>query len=220
VPGVELKLVPTAGKLEARLRGPSITPGYWRQPALTATAFDEEGFYRIGDALRFADEAAPERGLVFDGRVAEDFKLNSGTWVHVGALRLRLVEAGNGLIQDAAITGHDRDQVGALLFLNPAAAGALSPPALRQALQAVLRGLAEERGGSSLSARRALVMPSPPSPDAGEINDKGYLNQRTVLQRRDGEVARLYQAPLDPAVITADGSQHPLPPTKKETRCP
>jgi len=201
VPGCEIKLVPNAGKLEARLRGPNITPGYWRQPALTVAAFDEEGFYRIGDALRFADEARPERGLVFDGRVAEDFKLNSGTWVHVGALRLRLVEAGDGLIQDAAITGHGRDQVGALLFLHPARAAALAPQALQDALHAALQRLRSATTGSSLFVQRALVTAEAPSMDAGEINDKGYLNQRAVLMRRAGDVARLYAMPHDPDVI-------------------
>ncbi|MEO8143245.1 MAG: feruloyl-CoA synthase, partial [Betaproteobacteria bacterium] len=108
-PGCELKLVPAAGKLEVRVKGPNVTPGYFRRDDLTQAAFDEEGYYRIGDAMKFADPAAPEKGLVFDGRVAEDFKLSTGTWVHVGALRMKLIAAGNPLIQDAVITGHDRN---------------------------------------------------------------------------------------------------------------
>ena len=121
-PGCELKLVPAAGKLEVRVKGPNVTPGYYRRDDLTKAAFDEEGYYRIGDAMKFADPAAPEKGLVFDGRVAEDFKLSTGTWVHVGAMRVKLIAAGNPLIQDAVITGHDRDEIGALVFLSPAAA--------------------------------------------------------------------------------------------------
>ena len=105
-----------------RVKGPNVTPGYFRRDDLTTAAFDEEGYYRIGDAMKFADPAAPEKGLVFDGRVAEDFKLTTGTWVHVGAIRVKLIAAGNPLIQDAVITGHDRDEIGALVFLNPGAA--------------------------------------------------------------------------------------------------
>jgi feruloyl-CoA synthase len=198
-PGCELKLVPAAGKLEVRVKGPHVTPGYFRRPDLTAEAFDEEGYYRIGDAMRYADPAAPEKGLVFDGRVAEDFKLTTGTWVHVGALRVKLIAAGNPLIQDAVITGHDRDEVGALLFLSPAAKE-LAPAALRERLAAALQVLAAE-GGSSTHPRRALILAEPPSIDAGEITDKGYINQRAVLERRAALVARLHAAPADPEVI-------------------
>jgi feruloyl-CoA synthase len=190
IPGCELKLIPSAGKLEARVRGPNVTPGYWKRGDLTRDAFDEEGFYRIGDALRFADPAAPEKGLVFDGRVAEDFKLTTGTWVHAGAVRVKLIAAGNPLIQDAVITGHDRDEVGALVFLSPAAKD-LSPQAIREQLSSALKTLASE-GGSSTHPMRLLVMAEPPSIDAGEITDKGYLNQRAVLERRSVLVDRLY----------------------------
>src|SRR5688572_20653906 len=117
VAGCELKLVPSAGKLEVRVRGPNVTPGYYKRPDLTKAAFDDEGFYRIGDAVKFADPADPAKGIVFDGRVAEDFKLSTGTWVNVGAVRVRLIAAADPLIQDAVITGHDRDEVGALVFL-------------------------------------------------------------------------------------------------------
>lgn len=194
VPGCELKLVPSAGKLEARLRGPNVTPGYWKKPEADSQAFDEEGFYRIGDALRFVDPDNPERGLQFDGRVAEDFKLTSGTWVHVGALRMRLIEAGRGLIQDAVIAGHDRDEVGALVFVSEPMAAQVGPHEIPRMLRDALRRLAEDpQAGSSLRIGRLLVLAEPPSLDAGEINDKGYLNQRQVLQRRVKQVEELYK---------------------------
>jgi len=201
-PGCELKLVPSGGKLEARVRGPNVTPGYYGRDDLTRAAFDEEGFYKIGDALKFADPADPARGLVFDGRVAEDFKLATGTWVHAGAVRVKLIAAGNPLIQDAVITGPDRDAVGALLFLNPAAATGMSPEAARAAIAEALRKLAAEAGsGSSTHPVRALVMSEPPSIDANEITDKGYINQRAVLERRAALVERLYAASAGPEVI-------------------
>jgi len=199
-PGCELKLVPAAGKLEVRVRGPHVTPGYFRREDLTRAAFDEEGYYRIGDAMKFADPAAPEKGLVFDGRVAEDFKLSTGTWVHVGAVRVRLIAAGNPLIQDAVITGHDRDEVGALVFPSPAAKD-LAPEAVRSRIAGALKALAAE-GGSSMHPVRALVMVEPPSIDANEITDKGYLNQRAVLERRAALVDKLYADPATPEVIS------------------
>jgi feruloyl-CoA synthase len=189
-PGSEIKLAPSGGKLEARVRGPNVTPGYFKRPDLTEQAFDEEGFYRIGDALKFADPADPAKGLVFDGRVAEDFKLSTGTWVHAGAVRVKLIAAGNPLIQDAVITGHDRDAVGALLFLSPAAKD-LAPEEIRARLAAALRSLAAE-GGSSMHPARAMVLAEPPSIDAGEITDKGYINQRAVLESRAALVEKLY----------------------------
>jgi feruloyl-CoA synthase len=201
-PGCELKLVPSGGKLEARVRGPNVTPGYYGRDDLTRAAFDEEGFYKIGDALKFADPADPAKGLVFDGRVAEDFKLGTGTWVHVGAVRVKLIAAGNPLIQDAVITGHDRDAVGALVFLNPAAAAGMTPEAARAGVAAALRKLAAESGpGSSTHPVRALVLAEPPSIDANEITDKGYVNQRAVLERRAALVERLYADTVDPEVI-------------------
>jgi feruloyl-CoA synthase len=186
----ELKLVPSAGKLEVRVRGPNVTPGYYRRPDLTKAAFDEEGFYRIGDAVKFADPADPAKGIVFDGRVAEDFKLSTGTWVHVGAVRIKLIGAAEPLVQDAVITGHDRAEVGALVFLSPATKD-MSQAALVSRLSAVLKKLAEE-GGSSMHPRRLLIMHEPPSIDANEITDKGYLNQRAVLERRAALVEKLY----------------------------
>ena len=190
VPECELKLVPAAGKLEVRVRGPNVTPGYYKRPDLTKAAFDEEGFYRIGDAVKFADAAEPAKGIVFDGRVAEDFKLSTGTWVHVGAVRIRLIAAADPLIQDAVITGHDRPEVGALVFLSPGTKD-MSHVALRARLSAVLRHLAQE-GGSSTHPTRLLVMHEPPSIDANEITDKGYINQRAVLERRVALVEKLY----------------------------
>jgi feruloyl-CoA synthase len=202
-PGCELKLVPAAGKLEVRVRGPNVTPGYYRREDLTREAFDAEGYYRIGDAMKFDDPARPEKGLVFDGRVAEDFKLTSGTWVHAGAVRVKLIAAGNPLIQDAVITGHDRNEVGALVFLSPAAKD-LAPQTVRAKIAAALKSLAAE-GGSSMHPVRALLLEEPPSIDAGEITDKGYINQRAVLERRAALVARLHAQSRDPAVITAAG---------------
>jgi feruloyl-CoA synthase len=202
-PGCELKLVPAAGKLEVRVRGQHVTPGYFRRGDLTRAAFDEEGFYRIGDAMKFADPAAPEKGLLFDGRVAEDFKLSSGTWVHVGAVRVKLIAAGNPLIQDAVITGHDGDEVGALVFPS-AAAKDLAPAALRAKIAAALKALAAE-GGSSMHPTRVLVTTDPPSIDANEITDKGYLNQRAVLERRAALVQKLHAKQPGAEVITAGG---------------
>jgi feruloyl-CoA synthase len=190
VAGCELKLVPAAGKLEVRVRGPHVTPGYYGRPDLTRSAFDEEGFYRIGDAVKFARPDEPSAGVVFDGRVAEDFKLSTGTWVSAGAVRVRLIAAADPLIQDAVITGHDRDQVGALVFLSPATKD-MSFVAVRSRLAGVLEKLAQE-GGSSTYPARLLVMNEAPSIDANEITDKGYMNQRAVLERRAALVEKLY----------------------------
>ncbi len=197
VAGCELKLVPSGGKLEVRVRGPNVTPGYYRRPDLTAAAFDEEGFYRIGDAVRFADLDDPSKGIVFDGRVAEDFKLSTGTWVNVGAVRVKLIAAADPLIADAVITGHDRAEIGALVFLS---AAAKDEPQLRSKLEIALRKLASE-GGSSTQVRRVLAMAEPPSIDANEITDKGYMNQRAVLERRAALVEKLYSE--DAEVIRA-----------------
>ena len=201
VAGCELKLVPAAGKLEVRVRGPNVTPGYFHRDDLSKVAFDDEGFYCIGDAMKFADPAVPEKGLVFDGRVAEDFKLSSGTWVHVGAVRVKLIAAGNPLIQDAVITGHDRDEIGALVFLNPAAAKDVSQEEIRKKLASALTLLAKE-AGSSTHPTRLLVMAEPPSIDGNEITDKGYINQRAVLERRAALVEKLHATALPDDVIT------------------
>jgi len=197
VAGCELKLVPSAGKMEVRVRGPNVMPGYYKREDLTRAAFDGEGFYRIGDAVKFADPADAAKGIVFDGRVAEDFKLSTGTWVNAGAVRIRLIAAADPLIQDAVITGHDRDELGALVFLSPAARD-LPPEEVRSRLRSVLRGFS---GGSSTCPARLMVMSEPPSIDANEITDKGYMNQRAVLERRAALVERLYSG--DESVINA-----------------
>ena len=205
-PGTELKLVPSGTKLEVRVRGPNVTPGYWRRDDLTREAFDEEGFYRIGDAMKFVDADDPARGLAFDGRVAEDFKLMSGTWVHVGTVRVQLIAACDPLVQDAVITGHDREEMGALVFVNPAAAKALGldTDGVRARLQTALGKLAAESTGTSTAPVRLLVLDEPPSIDANEITDKGYINQRAVLERRAAVVERLHAG--GPEVILLPGS--------------
>ena len=205
-PGTELKLVPSGTKLEVRVRGPNVTPGYWRRDDLTREAFDEEGFYRIGDAMKFVDPDDPAKGLAFDGRVAEDFKLMSGTWVHVGTVRVQLIAACDPLVQDAVITGHDREEMGALVFVNPAAAKALGldTDGVRARLQTALGKLAAESTGTSTAPVRLLVLDEPPSIDANEITDKGYINQRAVLERRAAPVERLHAG--GPEVILLPGS--------------
>jgi feruloyl-CoA synthase len=205
VPGTELKLVPSGGKLEVRVRGPNVTPGYWKAPQLTAQAFDADGFYLIGDAVTFADPDRPELGLFFDGRVAEDFKLNSGTWVNVGALRVAGITALAPLAQDIVVCGHGGDHVRFLVFPNIAACRAharLSDNAsvdeviahenVRAGIASGLAKLkAQSGGGSSAHATRALLLAEPASVDGGEITDKGYINQRAVLTRRADAVAML-----------------------------
>jgi len=204
-PGVELKLIPNAGKLEARVKSPSVTPGYWRQPELTEAAFDEEGFYRIGDALRFVDESDPERGFIFDGRVAEDFKLATGTWVSVGPLRAKFVAHCAPYVTDVVVAGHDRDDAAALVVPNiPAcrelagldgAAGdadVLSHPNVRMRFADLLKAFNKAAGGSSGRFARIILMDDPPSLDTGELTDKGSINQRAVLMHRADLVEELY----------------------------
>jgi feruloyl-CoA synthase len=180
-PGAEVKLGPLQNSFEMRVKGPHVTPGYWRQPELTSQAFDEEGYYRLGDAFTFEDNE-PRNGLLFAGRIAEDFKLTTGTWVQVGALRARLIEHFAPLVRDVVIAGEGRNEVGALLFL----AGNAS----REELLARLRTLPST--GSSNRVARALVLSEAPSLDAGEMTDKGSINQRAVLRRRAALVEELY----------------------------
>ena len=220
VDGVEMKLVPTGEKLEARFRGPSITPGYWRQPELTQAAFDEEGFYRTGDSMQFIDPANPEQGLEFDGRITEDFKLTTGTWVSVGPLRARVVAAWSPFVQDVVITGHGRDTVGALVFPNVEACRSLCPnlsatesaavvlrhTALRARFQALIDTLASQATGSSTRIARAMLLEAPPSIDASEITDKGSINQRAVLEHRAALVESLYAEPPAANVLRAKAS--------------
>lgn len=206
VPGVELKLVPCGAKLEARVRGPNVTPGYWRQPELTRNVFDEEGFYSFGDAVRFVDPEDVNKGLLFDGRLTEDFKLGNGTWVSVGPLRGNILAALAPLVRDAVIAGQDRDFVAMLIFADPDACRALAPElpkdaapetilrhqAVRARFQSLLRGMAKEATGSSNRVVRAILVEEPPSLDAGEVTDKGSLNQRAVLERRADLIEELY----------------------------
>ncbi len=215
VPGTDIKLVPEGDKLELRVKGPNVTPGYWRRPDLTEAAFDEDGFYRPGDAARLDDPEDPARGLVFDGRIGENFKLTSGTWVTVGALRVAVIAAAAPVIDDAVIAGHDRDTVGLLVFPSLAGCRALCPelgpeatlaalvaaPKVRNALQAGLVRHNEAAGGSSHRVARAIFLAEPPSIDKGEITDKGYINQRAVLKERAARVAELYAEPPGPDVI-------------------
>ncbi|HVY08500.1 MAG TPA: feruloyl-CoA synthase [Burkholderiales bacterium] len=206
VVGQEMKLAPVGNKFEARFRGPNVTPGYWRQPELTRAAFDEEGYYRMGDAVRFDDPAHPENGLVFDGRLVEDFKLSSGSWVSVGPLRTRFIAAGAPYVQDVVIAGHDRGYLSALVVARledcrgacglPAdapAAAVLSHAAVVSRLQALLDTLAGESSGGTTHVARAIVLDSPLSIDAAEITDKGSVNQRAVLEHRAALVEELYQ---------------------------
>ena len=216
LPGCEVKLVPEGDKLEVRVRGPNITPGYWRNPELTRAAFDADGFYRPGDAMRLEDPSDPSRGLVFDGRIGENFKLLSGTWVTVGALRIAAIADGAPVIEDAVVTGHERDEVGLLVFPSLAGCRSLCPhlpqgatlatlvaqPTVRAALAKGLARHNTNAGGSSHRVMRALLLHEPPSIDKGEITDKGYLNQRAVLRERAALVARLYAEPADPEVVT------------------
>jgi feruloyl-CoA synthase len=193
-PGIELKLVPSGEKLEVRVKGPNVTPGYYGRPDLTSAAFDDEGFYKIGDAMRFVDREDAARGLAFDGRVAEDFKIQSGTWVSAGSLRVSLIAACNPLIQDAVITGHDKPEVGALVWVNHAVAKSLGldETAIRAQLQVALAALRRGASGGSTAPSRLLVLDLPPSIDEGEITDKGYINQRAVLERRATHVEHLH----------------------------
>ena len=182
-PGVEIKLVPAQDKLEARLKGPSITPGYWRQPELTAQAFDEEGYYRLGDSFVLANEERPIEGLLFRGRLAEDFKLATGTWVQVGPLRARFIAHFAPWVRDVVIAGEGRNELAALVF-----------PAMDFSEQDFLEKLKTlPASGSSNRIARATVLKQPPSLDAGEVTDKGTINQKAVLKARAALVEELYK---------------------------
>ena len=196
LPGAELKFVPNGNKLELRVRGPNVFSRYRRAPEMTAQAFDAQGFYLIGDAGRLMDDGDPSRGVVFDGRVAEDFKLTTGTWVSVGMLRLRAVTAMAPHVADVVITGHDRAELGLLIFLTPQAKS-LALSELKNHIRSGLQTLQQQGMGSSQYPTRALVMDEAPSVEAGEITDKGYINQRGVIARRAALVERLYAAPAD-----------------------
>ncbi|GCL63183.1 feruloyl-CoA synthase [Pseudaquabacterium pictum] len=218
VPGVEVKLVKddsTGGKLEIRFKGPNVMPGYWRAPEQTADAFDDEGFYRTGDAGRLIDPDDIQKGVFFDGRTAEDFKLSTGTFVSVGPLRAKIIAAGDPLVQDAVITGINRDDVGAMLFPRPdecrklAGLGddvplpeVLHHPVVRSRFQQLADRLWRDATGSASRVARLHVLAEPPSIDKGEVTDKGSINQRAVLQHRDALVQALYEGTAaDPFLI-------------------
>ena len=212
VPGVELKLVPIDDKLEVRVRGPNVTPGYWRRPDLTRAAFDEEGFYMPGDAVRFADPADPRKGIVFDGRLAEDFKLATGTWVAVGLLRVGALAAASPALQDAIIAGENRESIGMLAWLNAAGCHKLTgcdaplselarDPGLREHVRRAIARWNAEHSGSSQKIARVLLLTNAPSIDANEITDKGYINQRLALERRKADVERLFASTPDADVL-------------------
>jgi feruloyl-CoA synthase len=186
-----MKLVPHGGKLELRLKGPSITPGYFGDPQKTADAFDEEGYYCMGDALRPADPEDFAKGFFFDGRVAENFKLNTGTWVAVGSVRAALVDVMDGLVRDAVIVGENKSELGALLLLSEPAKQ-LEADQLRHELQGKLCSAANSATGSASRIRRALVLRNEPSFDKGEITEKGSLNQLTMRANNAEKIAELY----------------------------
>lgn len=207
-PGLEAKLVPDGDKIEIRFRGPSVMPGYWRAPETTAAAFDEEGFYRSGDAVKFVDPANPGKGLAFDGRLAEDFKLSSGTFVHVGVLRAKTMLAAGLRVQDVVVTGPNRDEVGLLVLphldecrrlaglpVGSAVREVLDHPHVRDFFQALIDKLWREGTSSSMRPSRLYVMEQPASMDKGEATDKGTINQRAMLAQRAQLVAALYRAP-------------------------
>ena len=215
--GLEVKLVPNEGKCELRLRGPSITPGYWRQPDKTAECFDDEGYYCIGDALKFVEDEDVSRGFLFDGRVSEDFKLSTGTWVDMAGVRSAIVRTFAPYVRDVVLTGLNRDHIGAMLFLDPDAARRIADdidphadeaalarhPRLRAVFQERLDAMAEKSTGSSNFVARALVLEQPPSIDAHELTDKGSINQRAVIAARAGLVEDLYAEPVPDHVLVA-----------------
>jgi feruloyl-CoA synthase len=203
-PGLELKLVDTDGKTEVRYKGPNITPGYWRQPTETADAFDEEGFFKTGDAVKWIDETDIHQGLKFDGRIAEDFKLATGTFVSVGPLRAKIIAAGAPFVQDVVLTGINLKEVGAMVFPTPAVRNlsglgaeasmheVLDHPAVLAHFQTVVNDLAAAATGSANRIARMCLLADPPTIDRGEITDKGSINQRAVLTHRADTVAKLH----------------------------
>jgi len=220
VPGLEVKLVPDEDKIEARFKGKNLTPGYWRNPKATAKAFDEEGFFKTGDAMKLIDPNDLNKGMRFDGRIAEDFKLVTGTWVSVGVLKAKLIKAGNGLIQDAVITGHDRDFLGAIIFpeINycqklsglPASSERreiLRHPKVLSALQATLNQLGQQSTGSSTCIQKVIIADFELSIDKGEITDKGSINQRKILSNRSEVVELIYQSSLLPNMVAYQKKQ-------------
>ena len=219
-PGMELKLVPNSDKIEVRYKGPNIAPGYWRAPQETQEAFDEEGFFCTGDAVKWIDENDVHQGLKFDGRIAEDFKLATGTFVSVGPLRGKIIAAGAPYVQDAVITGLNMHEVGAMVFPTAAVRGLsglgaeasmaevlASAPVLTH-FQNVLDGLAKTATGSASRVARMVLLSEPPSIDKGEVTDKGSINQRAVLKHRDSLVQALH-AGTAPNIFSPQPQQDP-----------
>jgi feruloyl-CoA synthase len=214
VPGVEIKLTPVEGKLEMRVKGPNVTAGYLGQPELTAKAFDADGWYRTGDAGKLEDSDDPNKGLVFDGRVVEDFKLLTGTFVSVGNLRIAALAAASPLLMDAVVCGHDRDYVALLAWPNAAAAKEIAgepdatpedlvrSPAVAGFLRERLIAYNRSNPASSTRVERVILLAEPPSLDANEITDKGYVNQRAALERRAVHVTALFaEAPGEEVIV-------------------
>lgn len=198
IPGLTMRLVPEAEKREVRVRGPTVTPGYWRDPVRSAALFDGDGFLRTGDAARFRDAADPARGLVFDGRTGEDFKLSSGTWVSVGPLRLALLAAVPDGVRDVLVAGQDRERLGLVVLADPATASA---PSFRCGIAAALDRHNAASPGSSTAIAAAIVDAAPLSPASGEVSDKGSLNQRLALANRRDLVDKLFAMPPHPDLI-------------------
>jgi feruloyl-CoA synthase len=217
--GLDLKLAPVDGKYEGRLKGHNITPGYWREPELTRKAFDEEGYYRLGDAFRLVDPQNPAQGVMFDGRIAEDFKLSTGTWVSVGPMRARIIDHFNPLVRDVVLVGPDREHLTALAFpdldacrrlasdldATASVADVTTHPDVRATFASRLAALARTATGTSSRVTRMLLLEEPPSIDIGEVTDKGSINQRAVLNHRTTLVAELYAEPCSARVIRIDG---------------
>jgi feruloyl-CoA synthase len=214
--GNEAKLVPANGKLEVRARGPNVTPGYWRQGELTSAAFDDEGFYKFGDAIRPAVADDLSEGFDFDGRIAEDFKLASGTWVSVGPLRAKFIAACAPLVRDVVIAGINRDEISALVVLDLDGCRLINPtlpfddiaatagdPLIREAFRQRFVKFGASATGSSTRIARALLLDAPLSIDRGEVTDKGSINQRAVLAHRAAMVEALYAEPPSPHIIVA-----------------
>jgi feruloyl-CoA synthase len=200
-PGVTLKLVPAGDRMELRIKGPQIMSGYYKDAALNAAAFDAEGYFNTGDAVRWVDLQRPIEGLEFAGRIAEDFKLLSATWVQASIVRRDLVEALQPYVADAVICAPDRPWLGALLWLTVP-----EDAAVRAALAKKLAAFNRARQGSADTIARLLILNDPPSAEAGEITDKRSINQRLAMQRRASDVALLYTDPLDPRVILPAGA--------------
>ena len=215
IPSTKLKLTPNEGKLEIKVKGPNVTPGYWKQPELTKRAFDEEGYYRIGDAVRFEDIEKPEKGIIFDGRVAENFKLSSGTWVSVGNIRTDILAKIDRVAQDIVIAGHDREEIGILIFPNINSCKKLCGPISEETsneeilrhknvINELLVGLNDynlKNKSTSRKVARALFLVDPPDIDSNEITDKGYINQRAVLEGRSNYVSKLFGSGVDIIIL-------------------